>query len=217
MKSIISLIISVLPKNKWFFNKILGYKIDSKSRVGMFNIINCKSVDIVNAKIGMFNIIKTESLSLGNFTYINKFNRLKNLNKVELNEKSGIFSWNFIAGPNKNDISEGFKFEHQNLLVGENSAINRSNYFDVVREIVIGNNVVFGGNGSEIWTHGYDLERTLIAGSVSFGNNIFIGSKCVFTKDVNVSDNVTIGSASVVYKSILEQGIYSSHKLYKVK
>jgi acetyltransferase-like isoleucine patch superfamily enzyme len=86
-----------------------------------------------------------------------------------------------------------------------------------VRPIIIGDNVVFGGQGSEIWTHGFEVDRTMLLGGVAFGDNIFIGSKCIFTKNVQVGNNITIGPGSIVYKSINESGFYSSHQIEKIR
>jgi acetyltransferase-like isoleucine patch superfamily enzyme len=148
---------------------------------------------------------------------IRKFNRIKNLNEIFLSKEAKIDSKNFVGGPDKASRLIGSDFKKQNLFIGERSSVLRSNYFDVVREIKIGSNVIFGGNGSEIWTHGFDTQRVFLYGGVEFGDDIFIGSKCIFTKGISVCDEVSIGSASVIYKSILEKGLYTSHKMEKIK
>jgi acetyltransferase-like isoleucine patch superfamily enzyme len=214
MNKIITLLITFIPVNGvriLFLRLFCGYKIDFKSKVGMFNIISSKDFVMSNSIIGNFNYIDAKTVSI-QFGIIKKFNRIKHLNQLYLKERSVVFSWNFIGG---NRDEENTKF--QNLSLGMDSEILRNNYFDVTNEIMIGNNVVFGGNGSEIWTHGYDTGRKMLTGKVIFKNDIFIGSKCIFTKGVEVESNTTIGSGSVVYKSITESGLYSSQQLVKVK
>ncbi|MDB4533246.1 hypothetical protein N9242_00120 [Vicingaceae bacterium] len=213
MKKIISLLISFIPFNiiRIFLLRILcGYQIDYKSSIGMFNVIVADKFVLVNSKIGKFNYIEAKNVTIKK-GIINKFNRIKHINNLGLAENSMIFSKNFIGG-SKNQKNK----EYQNLILGSDSEILRNNYFDVTSEIKIGNNVVFGGNGSEIWTHGFDLDRNILLGTVVFENDIFIGSKCIFTKGVKVVSETTIGPGSMVYKSILESGMYSSHQLLKV-
>ena len=220
MKNIISLIISLAPTHLvriFLYNTILGYKIDYKSKVGCFNIINAKNVKLSNARIGRFNYIKTDNLTMEKSSHINKFNRIKNLHTLKLGERSRIFDRNFIGGSPKGIGVEGFDFQEQKVMLGKDTAVNRGNFFDVVRSIIVGDNVVFGGFGAEIWTHGFEIDRTMLVGGVEFGNDIFIGSKCVFTKSVKIVDGVTLGPASVIYKSITEKGIYSTHNIYKVR
>lgn len=215
MKKIISLIISTIPLNGiriFFYRLFFGYKIDYKSRVGMFNIIVAKQFSMTAAKIGKFNFIDAQKIDIGKHSVIKKFNRIKHLNSLVLGEKSIIFSFNFIGG--SRDIKD---LTNQNLFLDNDAEILRNNYFDVTDEIIIGKNVVFGGNGSEIWTHGFDTDRNMLTGKVVFENDIFIGSNCIFTKGINIVSNTTIGPGSVVYKSIDKSGLYSSQQLMKIK
>lgn len=219
MKTIVSFLISLIPINFfkiWLYRLLFNYNIDYKSKIGLFNIINSKNVKLINSSIGMFNLIKVETLTMNNSS-INKMNRIKNLNVLELGERSRIYDKNFIAGGPENVDSEGFDFKQQNVIIGSDSAVNRNNYFDVVRTIKIGNNVVFGGLENEIWTHGFEVDRTMLVGDVIFGDDIFIGSRCTFTKGISIANNVTIGPASVIYKSIEEEGVYSTHQINKIK
>ncbi|UTW67157.1 hypothetical protein KFE94_03295 [bacterium SCSIO 12643] len=220
MKLLISVIIAFIPFNKvriFLYRGLLGFEVDYNSHIGMLNIFRCSQVKISNARIGYLNYINVEELILSNGSSIFKLNRLKSLNRVVLGVNSVITSKNFLGGPKKGLAFAGMSFKDQNVIIGEGSSILRSNYFDVVRKIKIGNNVVFGGNGSEIWTHGFDTKRNMLVGTVEFGNNIFIGSNCVFTKSIVVCDEVSIGPLSTVYKSISVAGVYSTHKLEKVK
>ena len=220
MKNSLLFIISLIPLNFfkiWLYRLFFNYDVDYKSSIGMFTILSAKNVKMTNAKIGILNFVKVETLLMDKGSNINKLNRIKNLNVLKLGERSRIYDKNFIGGGPKNIKEEGFSFEEQNVILGKDSGVNRNNYFDVVRSITIGNNVVFGGIETQIWTHGFDVNRTMLVGPVKFGNNIFIGSRCMFTKGVEVIDGVTIGPASVIYKSITEKGIYSTHKIDKVK
>ena len=220
MKTFFSFIISLLPFNAariFFYRVLFNYDIDYGSKIGMFNIINCSKFKMNMAKIGNFNQIIVEDFELGNNTIIRKLNRMKNIHILKLGSNVEVVSGNFFGGPEKGTLNGSVNFDHQNLYIGNHSAILRKNYFDVVEEIQIGKNVVFGGNGSEIWTHGFDTNRAMYMGKVRFGNDIFIGSNCIFTKNVEVGDHITIGPGSVIFKNILEPGIYSTHQINKVK
>jgi acetyltransferase-like isoleucine patch superfamily enzyme len=212
------IIAAILPfsglRHLWY-RVFFGYRISGRSKIGMFNYLDCRELHLNDAHIGSFNLVLARKLVLAPGAYIKSRNRIKHLNQVSLQEKAYIFKGNFMGGPVSGE--PGFVFEEQNLFLGKESAVNRHNYFDLVRAITIGNNVVFGGEGSEIWTHGYDTDRTLLSGGVTFGNDIFIGSRCIFTKGVQVADQVTIGPGSVVYKPITEKGLYSTHQLVKIR
>jgi acetyltransferase-like isoleucine patch superfamily enzyme len=170
-----------------------------------------------NASIGYLNQIIAHTLILKEKSKIDRRNRIKNLNLVSLDFNALIRSENFIGAPIKGTIDKAIKFENQNLYIGRDSAILRDHYFDVVEEVIIGNNVIFGGGRSEVWSHGFDLNRNMLVGKIIFGNNIFIGSNCVFTKGISICNDVTIAPGSVIYKSINEKGIYSTHEIRKIK
>ena len=212
------MIISILPltiARHFFYRLFFGYQIIGNSKIGMFNYISCKEVVLQDALIGSFNLIIVSKLTMAPGSFILKRNRIKHLNMLAIKESGLINIGNFIGAQKTN---EGlFNFDAQNLLLGKKSEILRNNYFDVVRPISIGDNVVFGGQGSEIWTHGFELDRTMLLGGVTFDDNIFIGSKCIFTQDVHVVSNVTIGPGSTVYKSINESGFYSSQQIEKIR
>lgn len=215
MKKLLSVLISLIPFQPikiWCYRVVLGYRIDYRTKIGFFNIIICKTVTITSSKIGHFNYIDTSNLIMKEGARIQKFNRIKHLNTLVLESGAFILSKNFIGGSKLKQ-----HFINRKVTIGKMTQILRSNYFDVVDEIVIGKNVVFGGNGSEIWTHGFDVNRKMLVGKITFGNNIFVGSHCIFTKGITISDETTIAPGSVVYKSILEPGVYSTHQINKVK
>lgn len=199
----------------FYYKLFYNYKIDSNSRIGMFNYINCKELTLVKSKIGFLNIIVIKKLEMSEESVINSKNRIKHLNHVIIKEQGLIHKGNFIGSAKCGE--EFMSFSLQNLYLGKTSQILRHNYFDVGRTITIGDNVVFGGEGSEIWTHGFEINRNMLFGEVTFGNDIFIGSKCIFTKNVKISDNVIIGPGSVIFKSIQESGFYSTHQLTKIR
>src|SRR5690606_33855598 len=105
------------------------------------NIINCTSLKMKTAKIGFLNQILVDKLILEENASIFKMNRIKNINILSLKEKAEIFSGNFIGAPSKGKFDDAINFENQNIYIDQNSSILRGNYFDVVDEIIIGQNV----------------------------------------------------------------------------
>lgn len=220
MRKILLIVIAFTPTNCLrvaLYRLFFSYQIDKRSRIGPFCFIDCKSLVMKGAKIGYLNYIKIETLTMSEGSLIYNRNRVKNLHEVTMGKESTITKGNFIGGQRKGLKFEGFDFSLQNLIVGDRTNILRNNYFDVVRPIEIGKNVVFGGEGSEIWTHGFETNRKMLVGKVTFGDDIFIGSGCIFTKSIHIVSNVTIGPGSVIYKSIEEQGFYTTHQIVKVK
>ena len=159
-KTILLIFISIIPIYRirlFLYRNIFKYKIDSSSYVGMFNILNLRRLDMEGATIGYLNFIKTDHLKMFRKSLIKKQNRIKSINELTLKNNSHIFSNNFIGGGVKGTNENGFNFALQNIILGSNSEINRGNYVDVLRPIIIGDNVVFGGEGSEAkrWSPSY--------------------------------------------------------------
>lgn len=80
--------------------------------------------------------------------------------------------------------------------------------------ITIGNNVNIT-TGVKILTHGYDWSvlKAITGkvygsyGSVSIGNNVFIGMNTIILKGVTIGNNVIIGAGSVVNKDIPDNSV----------
>lgn len=221
-KGIISVLITLVPVRQmriWLLNRIPGYKVSYGSNVGLFNYISSGNILMHNAQIGSFNFIDAKDLVMNQGSIIKRFNRFKHLNMLHLDELALIQSHNGIFAPEKNakDYEVAFDFSSQNLFLGRSSELLRKNFVDLTRSLTIGNNVVVGGNGSEFWTHGFDIHRNMKLGQIKIGNNVFIGTKCIFSPGASVIGNVIIAPGSVVYKDIKESGLYSSNSLFMIK
>ncbi|MDN5215669.1 hypothetical protein QQ020_26565 [Fulvivirgaceae bacterium BMA12] len=104
------------------------------------------------------------------------------------------------------------------LYLGAMTKITASHVIDCTRSIRIGNYSIIAGLSSQLWTHGYFHEangpgRFRVDGEIIIGNNVYVGSKCVFNLGVKVADSITIGSNSSVSKSLLHKGMYVSQPL----
>ena len=190
----------------------MGYNIDFKSKVGMFNLILCKEVTMLNAYIGRFNVIKAESLNMGIGARIRSMNMIKHMNKLFLDEKAEINRRNAIIGaylPWNEDK------EKCNLKMGKRSLLTNQCSLDCTNTVEMGSDVVMGGKQTQVWTHGFDVERRMVSKPIIMGDNIYIGSRSIICQGVNISDNVVIGAGTCVAKSIDESGFYVSSQLIR--
>ncbi|NDP22192.1 MAG: hypothetical protein GZ091_14090 [Paludibacter sp.] len=160
--------------------------------------------------INNFNRIICKELIMNEDSVIGKFNNIRFLKLVELKTSAIIRSKNAIIGTKDyfSPYANVFQFR-----MGESSLLTSNHYLDCSGQISIGSNVVLGGIGTEIWTHGFDNKRTMIVGDVTIGNNIYIGSKSLILQNVSICNDVSVGAGTIVSKSIEESGFYVSSYL----
>jgi acetyltransferase-like isoleucine patch superfamily enzyme len=143
---------------------------------------------------------------------INNKNRIFRVNNFTMKVHASIVSSNLFFG----GYADFFPYkEYSSFLIGAKSRITSAHHFDITDSITIGTNVVFGGIHSSVWTHGFDIQRTMIQSPVTVGNNIYIGSGSIICQGVDVADNSIIAAGTVVSKSIIESGFYISNQLMK--
>lgn len=214
MRKCLIIFISFLPLNFIrirMYRIFLGYKISNQSKIGLFNYLACDLLEMHSSNIGSFNIIQCQKLDMQNSS-IGKLNRIRFIKTCSLRKGSLIRSKNSIIGSFDyfSPFEDVFNFE-----IGENSLLTSSHYFDCPGNIKIGNNVVFGGINSQVWTHGFDINRTMIVGDVTIGNDIYVGSGVFILQNVSICDKVILGAGTIVSKSINEPGFYVSSALLK--
>tara|TARA_B100001057_G_scaffold501049_1_gene620041 strand:+ start:5044 stop:5778 length:735 start_codon:yes stop_codon:yes gene_type:complete len=217
MKFCLALIAALLPLNFLrilFYRTFLNYKISFSSKIGLFNIIISDKCFINNATIKNFNFIEVSNIQIDSNAEIRYFNRFSRLNKIHLKTQSLISRNNDFIGT-RNGISPFKDFE--NFTLGQNSYILKHNIIDLSDSITIGNNVVLGGIGSQLWTHGFDNKRNKVQGPIKIGNNVYIGSSSMIMSSVNICDETIIGSGTVISKNIFEKGFYVSNELIQKK
>lgn len=202
-------IIGVIPINllkiflyRNIFNFDINYSV--KLGVGLYFLNEMKIGN--NCKIRRFNIFKNiDELILENGAMIGHNNRFFNLKKIHLGEKTNFKSYNTSSGSGE-------------LSIGKESIINSYNHFDLVASITIGKNVVFGGRGIEIWTHGYNHKRELYEGNVKIEDNVYLGSGVKIRENITIKKNITVGMGTVVSKSLEKSaGIYIGSKVKFLK
>lgn len=215
MKTVLTFLSGIIPLpilRKIFLN-ILGHDVSYNSKLGI-NILLIKKIQLKKgSKLGHFNFIKINELLLDEEAFIKSFNYLKGPFTFKLGPKSGISRQNKIRR-SYSPISYGYSC----LELGKNSFIVSNHLLDLTRSIKIGNDSIIAGTNSQLWTHGYyhdnkGSERIRIDGQVIIGNNVYIGSGCIFNPGVKVLDAIHIGAGSVISKNLEESGMYVSQGL----
>ena len=102
-----------------------------------------------------------------------------------------------------------------NIYVGDNTFFNTNNKIVSLKKISIGSNCLFGPNiGIFDHDHKFDnIDLPIILqgyekGEINIGNDIWIGSNCIITRGIRISDKVVIAANSVVTKSIQDSGVF---------
>lgn len=215
IKLLIASIIAVMPFNRFrlfLYRLLLGYNINYNSRIGLFNIIICETVDIIDAQIGYFNYVSCQNLEMSSDSLINRQNKIMLMNEVNFYRGSCLNKKNSVVGLYQEDNTEK---DQCNFSLGSGSLITNNHGIDCTCDVTIGSNVVIAGSYTQIWTHGFDFNRNMIVKPISIGNNVYIGSRCTITGGVNICDNAMFGAATTISKSINDSGFYVSSQLIK--
>ena len=100
-------------------------------------------------------------------------------------------------------------YRKKGVEIGQNTEIYNTS-IDSLRPflVTIGDNVLI--TGSRILTHDASTKKFLgytKLGSVTIGNNVFIGFGCIILPGVTIGNNVIIGAGTVVSKNIEDNSI----------
>jgi acetyltransferase-like isoleucine patch superfamily enzyme len=151
------------------------------------------------AKIGMFNLLDTRELVMKAHAEIRGFgNVFMSVQRVELEEYARIgaprVGLNLFRGRANKTASPP-----ASLRLGRCSVIELFHYFDVCADIDIGDNVVIGGIRSVFFTHALykDTYEPIVV-----GDDVYVGSNCLFQMGVTIAPRCIVGLGSVVVKSI---------------
>jgi acetyltransferase-like isoleucine patch superfamily enzyme len=214
MKKFLTAFFALLPsKFPHLFLKILGHKISWKSKIG-FSILLVDKLELNNfSSIGHFNFIKVTSLKMDKGSIIKNLNYFKGPIMVCLGDKS-------IIG-RLNKFTRGFSsvtYGKSSLTLGAGTGITYSNFLDLTCSITFGNHSQVAGMGSQFWTHGYvhakeGVDRIIVYGDITIGNNVYIGTSCLFNPGVSVANAINIGGNSSISKDLKISGMYVNQPL----
>jgi acetyltransferase-like isoleucine patch superfamily enzyme len=213
-KIIIGFLVFVLPSFLGvILLRVLGVRIGKKVKIG-FSFIATRDLEIGdNVIIGHFNLILNKKIILKNQSKIGYLNILKGPFTLILQKKAAIGNKNyFTRGP------AGVTYGESILELGELTKITTEHHVDLTRSIKFGDFSILAGINSQMWTHGYyhantGKHRVRIDGSIVIGNNVYIGSGCIFNPGVKVSDAINLGARSIITKDLDKPGMYVSQGL----
>ncbi|MBA6151930.1 acyltransferase [Gelidibacter maritimus] len=215
MKKALTMLCGLLPLNpvKIFLLRALGHSISYKSHIGISVLYVDKLELRKHSRIKHLNFLKMKKLVLGEESFIGNYNIIKGPMEVSLADKAGISKQNKIRRSYA-PISYGRAV----LQLGQNTIIVSKHFLDLTKSIYVGDNSIIAGIGSQFWTHGYyhaaqGKDRIRIDGDIHIGNNVYIGSGCIFNPGVKVSDAIHIGAGSVISKNLVDKGMYVSQGL----
>ena len=208
LKYFICFLISIMPLNFlriFFYNKILGYKINYESIVKFLTILISDNCEIENSRLSSFMIVKIKKIKITN-SKIKNFNIIKNFNLFEMHENSCIGKFNRIIGENK--IKKDTSF-----IINKNVFIKNKNYIDLSDNVDIGEDVKIH-SFCQLWTHGYTADRKLKIGSINIKKNCIINSGCLISQGVTIGENAILDYGSIT-TSNLENNKFYYHELKK--
>jgi len=218
MKPYITAFIAFLLPNKLAFIilNMMGHKIHSSARIG-WSWLQCRYIEMgENTKIGHLNLIRINELVLASKASIRQFNRMKGPLDVHMESEAAI--------GNSNSIYRGdfpITTGTAKLALGKLAIITSKHHFDCTRSISIGNYTTISGFSCQFWSHGFyhadtGRKRIRIDGEIVIGNNVSVGSRCLFNPGVRVGDCINIGGNCCVSKSLLTPGLYVAQPLRNI-
>lgn len=212
MKNLLSFILFLLPPfivKNILLNLINEYNISLNSHIGINFIWNVRKLVVQNGvHIGHLNIFKDiNQVKLEKESQIKHQNKFKNAFLVKLHKNSYIGNKNFVAGIYNIYFSKE-ESKYSILELKEKSTVTAKHHFDILDKIIIGVDTVIGGNQTQFWTHGFDIERNRIQGPIRIGNNCYVASRCLIGHGIKIANKTTIGMGTVVSKSINEEGFF---------
>lgn len=159
--------------------------------------------DIHSSKIGWGTVIAIDSFSINHVSI------------GSLNLFTGPFSFKaspgcFIGGGNifrcgKWAGSAAFADRDfgRSMSIGRDVTITNKHYFDVVGNLIVGNDSWIAGYGSQFWTHGGNKKEI----DIHIGVRCYLGSAVRFAPGACVADGTIVGLGSVVTKKFYESDV----------
>lgn len=181
------------PIRRWILKKVCGYVIHPTARIG-------KSVILAN------------EIRMDAFSRIHSFVLCKGIDRLVLNEDSGIASFSYITGT-PTTCQKHFshvKDRRCELVLGRSSGITSRHYIDCTGGVYVGEFTTVAGIRSQILSHSIDVyQNRQDAASVHIGKFCFIGTGCIVLPGSSLPDYSVLGAGGVLTKQHIE-----THTLY---
>ncbi|WP_417859715.1 acyltransferase [Winogradskyella sediminis] len=197
--------------------RLLGHKLGKRLKIG-FSFVLVNQIEAGNdVKIGHCNLFLNEKLILANNTIIGYLNILKGPFTLILKDKAALGNKNYMTR-----AKHGITYGKSHLILGELTKVTTGHHLDLTRSITFGDFSILAGIRSQMWTHGYyhaekGKGRVRIDGDIKIGDNVYIGSGCIFNPGVSINNAIHIGGGSVISKDLDQSGMYVSQGLRHIK
>ncbi len=197
IRLVLALLLVPFPSfiKKAVYRLFFGYRFGRGVKIGLSAIVVGSCTIGARTRIGHFNIFyRTKDLRIGSDVIVGVGNRILGGDLVNIGDRCQIFRFNEI-----NSILEPLALDHFEpvLEVGAGSVITVNHKIDFTDRVEFGENVVFAGRNSNIWTHNRQK-----AGPVSIGRNCYVGANVQFVANTSVGEYCVVGLGSVVTKKI---------------
>lgn len=194
----------------------LGARIHKSAHVGLSWVCTPSLRLGANAQIGHLNFIRVRRLIIGKSSAIGTLNWISGQFSILLHELAEIGARNVITR-----AKVAREIGSASFRLGRCSKITAGHKLDILRTISFGEHSILAGLGSQLWTHGYihqsEGKRFRVDGAISIGNNVYIGSACIFNPGVRIVSDVAVGSHSCISKDLIKSGLYVNQPLRHIE
>jgi len=184
------------PFLKKAYYRALGAKIGKNVSIGLFSIINAKSIEIGDdVKISSLCFINVRNLKLGDRVKINSFVAI-DTGDITIDDDSLIMEQTVIGG---------MLTPQSSLFIGKRCKIFPYCFINPTKKIIIEDDVGIGG-ATYIFTHG-SWQSQLDGFPISFGpvtikKGVWFPWRVFVMPNVTVGEYATIGAGSIITKDI---------------
>ena len=170
---------------RYVYNNIYGYKIDKTARIG-------------------FSYVFPKMLIMKEKSQIRNFSIIINCDKVEIGENSHIGRQCWVTGYPSEKVPKHFMhqlYRRSELIIGHNTAITKSHYFDCTNTIKIGNYCTIGGYSSRFLTHSVNIYKNRQdSNPITIGDYCFISTDCIILGGSSIPSYCLLAAGAVANK-----------------
>lgn len=165
-------------------------------------------------KFLFYNIKFRKKILFNGLPYFDK----NSLLELEGNAAKGTIGEKFACRRNvKLRVVNGELKIGQNVFINDNCSITCRGVIQIGNDCLIGQNVLIYDHDHLFRGSGKISEQGFNIGTVTIGQNVWIGSNTVILKNVRIGDNCVIGAGSIIYQDIPESSLVYNAKETVIK